>query len=73
MRVGPGETILDSGLRAGLDLPYSCRAGNCGTCEAAAVAGEVTDTTNTVVTNGTVLTCTTRPLSNTVVVDFDTV
>lgn len=73
VRVGPGEKLLDSGLRAGLDLPYSCRAGHCGTCETTAVAGEVTDTTNTVHTNGTVPTCTARPLSTKVIVDFDTV
>lgn len=29
-----GETVLDAGLRAGLDLPYSCRSGVCGTCRA---------------------------------------
>ncbi len=27
-----GETLLDAGLRAGLDLPYECRNGACGLC-----------------------------------------
>lgn len=34
----PGDTVLDSGLRAGLDLPYACRAGVCGTCRAVTAA-----------------------------------
>lgn len=33
------ETVLDAGLRAGLDLPYSCLAGSCGTCIARVADG----------------------------------
>lgn len=35
------ETILLAGLRAGLDLPYECASGGCGTCKAKLVAGRV--------------------------------
>jgi ferredoxin-NADP reductase len=31
--VPPGKTILDTLLDAGLDIPYSCMEGVCGTCE----------------------------------------
>ena len=34
LAVHAGETVLDAGLRAGLGLPHSCRAGACGSCEA---------------------------------------
>ena len=30
----PGETLLESARRAGLAPPFSCEAGNCGTCMA---------------------------------------
>lgn len=33
--------ILDAGLDAGLELPYTCRAGICGACVARVVEGEV--------------------------------
>lgn len=36
-----GETILDAGLRSGLDLPYDCRNGGCGACKCAVLIGEV--------------------------------
>ena len=37
----PGETLLVAALRQGIGLPYGCRDGQCGTCAAALVAGEV--------------------------------
>lgn len=37
----PGEHILYAGLRAGIDLPYECATGTCGTCKAKLVAGRV--------------------------------
>jgi ferredoxin len=37
----PGETLLDSLLRAGLTFPFSCQAGNCGTCKCLLLRGEV--------------------------------
>jgi ring-1,2-phenylacetyl-CoA epoxidase subunit PaaE len=40
MRTGQ-ETILDAGSRAGLELPYSCRAGVCSTCRTRLVRGKV--------------------------------
>ncbi|HEX2332828.1 MAG TPA: 2Fe-2S iron-sulfur cluster-binding protein [Burkholderiales bacterium] len=39
----PGERILYAGLRAGIDLPYECATGTCGTCKAKLVSGRVTD------------------------------
>jgi len=38
---GPGETILDAALRAGLALPHNCRGGACGTCKAEILEGSV--------------------------------
>ena len=37
----PGESILDAALRAGVALPYSCQAGNCGTCKCEYLTGEI--------------------------------
>ncbi len=35
------ETLLEAGLRAGLALPYDCRAGGCGVCVCAVLNGKV--------------------------------
>jgi len=35
----PGETVLEAAQRAGIALPYSCRAGVCGSCKATLVEG----------------------------------
>ncbi len=36
-----GELLLDAALNNGIDLPYDCRAGHCGTCCVRVVSGEV--------------------------------
>jgi ferredoxin-NADP reductase/predicted pyridoxine 5'-phosphate oxidase superfamily flavin-nucleotide-binding protein len=40
LRVASDETILDAALAAGVDAPYSCRAGNCKTCAVRVLEGE---------------------------------
>ena len=39
--VQAGDTVLASFLRAGLAFPFSCQAGNCGTCKCELVSGDV--------------------------------
>ncbi|MGC1643354.1 MAG: 2Fe-2S iron-sulfur cluster binding domain-containing protein [Pseudolabrys sp.] len=38
---GDNETILYAGLHQGLNLPYECATGTCGTCRARVMSGEV--------------------------------
>lgn len=74
--VAEGEAILDAALRAGLDLPYSCRGGMCCTCRARIVEGSVEMAVNYSLEAwemkaGFALTCQARPTSARVVVDYD--
>ena len=60
--VNPGDTLLETARRAGLTPPFSCEAGNCGTCIATVTDGTVTMRVNEVlddseVDDGLVLTC----------------
>lgn len=71
----PGETLLDSGRRAGLSPPFSCEAGNCGTCMAMLREGTANMRVNDAldddeVAEGYVLTCQAIP-DGPVVVDYD--
>jgi NAD(P)H-flavin reductase/ferredoxin len=36
-----GQTLLDAALKAGIEMPYSCRKGICGNCAGAVPAGQV--------------------------------
>ena len=73
-----GEPILDAALRAGLDLPYSCRAGMCSTCRARITEGAAPMEVNYGLepwetAAGYVLTCQARPGPGRVVADYDQV
>jgi NAD(P)H-flavin reductase/ferredoxin len=37
----PNEAVLDAAQRAGLEIPFSCRKGVCGTCKGKVISGEV--------------------------------
>ena len=73
-----GETVIDAGERAGLEMPYSCRGGMCCTCRGKLVSGEVEMAVNYSLEPweqeaGYVLTCQSRPLSKEIVIDYDEV
>jgi ring-1,2-phenylacetyl-CoA epoxidase subunit PaaE len=70
------ESILEAGLRAGVELPYSCKGGVCSTCRAKLLAGEADMDVNFAledyeVARGFVLTCQSYPASDKVTVDYD--
>ncbi len=72
----PGETLLESARRAGLTPPFSCEAGNCGTCMAKLTEGTASMRVNDAlmddeVEDGYVLTCQATPDTAVVVVDYD--
>ncbi|SDV48345.1 1,2-phenylacetyl-CoA epoxidase subunit PaaE [Chitinasiproducens palmae] len=71
-----GQSVLDTGLKAGLALPYACKGGVCCTCRAKVVEGKVAMDKNYTleeqeVADGFVLTCQARPLTERVVVSYD--
>ena len=70
------ETVLEAALRAGLDLPYSCRGGMCSTCRARVTSGSVEMEVNYALEPwetdaGYVLTCQARPTTDRLTVDYD--
>ena len=69
-------SVLDAALRAGLDLPYSCKGGMCCTCRAKLLEGKARMDKNyslerSEVEAGYVLTCQAHPLTPTLVVSYD--
>jgi ring-1,2-phenylacetyl-CoA epoxidase subunit PaaE len=75
VEVAPGETVLDAGRRAGLELPWSCAAGVCATCRAK-VVGHVDMAVNHSLepwelAAGYRLTCQSRAGSDDLLVDYD--
>jgi 3-ketosteroid 9alpha-monooxygenase subunit B len=71
-----GETLLESARRAGLSPPFSCEAGNCGTCMAKLIEGAATMRTNDVleddeIADGYILTCQAVPDTPSVIVEYE--
>lgn len=71
-----GETLLESARRAGLSPPFSCEAGNCGTCIGRLTDGHATMRNNDVleqdeIDDGYILTCQGVPDSESITVDYE--
>jgi 3-ketosteroid 9alpha-monooxygenase subunit B len=71
-----GETLLETARRAGLSPPFSCEAGNCGTCMALLTEGKATMRTNDVLeedelADGYILTCQAVPDTTSVTVVYE--
>ena len=70
------ESLLDAGLRAGIDMRYSCKGGVCSTCRCKVLEGTVDMDVNYAledyeVARGFVLSCQSFPVTDKLVVDFD--
>jgi ring-1,2-phenylacetyl-CoA epoxidase subunit PaaE len=70
------ESLLDAGLRAGIDMRYSCKGGVCSTCRCKVLEGQIDMDVNYAledyeVARGFVLSCQSFPVTDRIVVDFD--
>lgn len=59
-----GMSILDSALSSNIHLEHSCKNGECGACAAELVEGSAIDAAGNTVSSGTLLTCSTQPLTD---------
>jgi ring-1,2-phenylacetyl-CoA epoxidase subunit PaaE len=74
--ISPDEHVLDAALNAGLDLPFSCKAGVCSTCRCKVMAGDVTMDKNYTleadeISQGFALSCQARAATQKLVISFD--
>ncbi|MFZ1098497.1 MAG: 2Fe-2S iron-sulfur cluster-binding protein, partial [Steroidobacteraceae bacterium] len=70
------ETVLEAAARAGVELPFSCRAGVCSTCRTKVVRGEVVMDQNYALEDwelaeGYVLACQSRVKTPQLELDYD--
>lgn len=73
-----GQTLLDAAAEAGLDMPFSCKGGVCGTCRTKLVSGKVDIQQDYALEPwekeaGFVLACQARPLSDDITLNYDEV
>jgi ring-1,2-phenylacetyl-CoA epoxidase subunit PaaE len=71
-----GISILDAGIKAGADLPFSCKGGVCCTCKGKIIEGSAVMDINYAlekdeVEAGYILTCQAHPTSEKLVVSYD--
>lgn len=74
--VSDGPVLLEAARKAGLDAPFSCKTGICGSCRAKIQKGTVTMKANYALTaeeveQGYILTCQAQPTSNELSISFD--
>ncbi|MDF3414912.1 2Fe-2S iron-sulfur cluster binding domain-containing protein [Sulfitobacter sp. M57] len=72
-----GQSVLDAALANGQDAPFACKAGVCSTCMCKVVEGEVEMISNHAledyeVERGYVLSCQSYPLTDKLIIDYDT-
>ncbi|MGQ0620722.1 MAG: 1,2-phenylacetyl-CoA epoxidase subunit PaaE [Panacagrimonas sp.] len=70
------ESLLDAALEQGIELPYACKGGVCGTCRCKLVKGEVDMDANYSLEDyelarGFVLPCQSFPVTDELLIDFD--
>ncbi|MEL6184716.1 MAG: iron-sulfur cluster-binding domain-containing protein [Myxococcota bacterium] len=71
-----GQSVIEAGAEAGVELPWSCGGGMCSTCRCRLVAGEAEMKLNYSLEpweleRGYVLACQSMPKSERLVLDFD--
>jgi len=72
------ESVLEAGLRHGIDLPFSCKGGVCSTCRAKLTSGEVDMDVHFAledyeVRSGVILMCQSHPVTDDVALDVDAI
>lgn len=75
LNVAYPETIMQAAHKQGIELPYSCENGICGTCAASCTSGKVEMIYNEVLTDrevqsGRVLVCTAQPATTHVKIEY---
>lgn len=76
MPTNQNQSVLDSALDNGAELPYACKGGVCCTCKAKLIEGKVHmpvhwGLEDFEIEQGYILTCQSQPLTKKVVVDYD--
>lgn len=71
-----GESILETAIEEGVDVPFSCKGAVCCTCKAKVTEGKAVMDANYALTDeevaqGFILTCTSHPVTPKVVVNYD--
>jgi len=71
-----GLSLLDAALANGIELPYACKGGVCGTCRCKRLSGEVDMDANYSLEDyelarGFILSCQSFPVSDSLTLDFD--
>ncbi len=69
------QTLVNTLLDAGIDVPHSCREGHCGSCVATVISGRVAMTECDILepedlAEGLILGCQARPVSDDVHIEY---